>query len=381
MYTMEEAFKALRSGRERKALKLNEQKLSYRGFEDLFDQVYCTITHGGDLGFDRKGLGDLGKFDIKYDDDQIEIDYGPKGGVIIVTDTRDRISNAITIAEIYNLEHTIDEVGDNIRVKIYIPDNKPVNRSVFGYKDTEGKLKRIVNYDMSNRKNKDKVPVNASFESSTSKETIEEDVESSMPTDTLPVSDIYNFVDALPEATNTRPPQPFKLGYIRELKAEVSAKYRGGKDSDGQPYVRIFKASEYSKLYTKAPYENLGSTKAYRKETGKEAGRERTGFHSNNTEAGNILNAIGSYANGDTALQAYPMRDNKIKVAYFISIDDADLVPATKEDVARYLTPYVAAKVLGLRPADEMTKSADNINRFKLTGIYMIGNLGHSIIR
>ena len=160
-----------------------------------------------------------------------------------------------------------------------------------------------------------------------------------------------------------------------------TAVIQGGRGSEGQPFVRIFKASEYSKLYTKAAYENLGSTKAYRKETGKEAGGERTGFHSTAADAGNILNAIGSYPNGDLALQAYPMSDNKIRVAYFISIDDADLVPATKEDVARYLTPAAAAKLLGTREEDpEAPRSADNINRFKLSGIYMIGNLGHSII-
>ena len=362
------------------------------GFEDLFDQVYCTLTHGGDKGFDRKVLGDLGSYKIKYDDENIGVDYSnDEFARIIVTDTTDRIQNAIIVAEIYGLDYEVRDAGDTSRVIISVPFDEPVNRSVFHYIDADNKLldlvsankKKVSNEDLDSQDQKPEDTANEETSSDISSETlVNENVETSMPATPLSEQEIYDFVDAIPEATGTRPPQAFKLGYIRELKREVAAKYRGGRGSEGEPNVRIFKATEYSRLYTKAPYENLGSTKAYRKETGKEAGHERTGFHSTDADSGNILNAIGSYPNGDLALQTYPMSDNKVKAAYFISIDDADLVPATKQDVAEYLVPAAASKILNSAAADsEAPRSADNINRFKLSGIYMIGNLGHSIIK
>lgn len=391
-YSIEEAFKALNRKKQ-----INEEqtyvirngkkvKKNYKGgfeglgFEDLFDQVYCTLTHGGDLGADRRILGDLGRKEIKYNDDRVSIDYSDANYPrICIVDTEKRLQNAKTVAQIYNLEYEVRPFGRGLsKIYIYVPADEPVDHTVFHYVDANNELIDLVNVADTEE---DKVPVLASAESDSNKTSIAEDVQSSMPATVLSSSEIHNFVDALPVATGTRPPQPFKLGYIREMRAEIPAKYKGGRGSQDQPFVRIFKASEYSKLYTKAAYESLGSTKAYRKETGKEAGGERTGFHSTDAEAGNILNAIGSYPNGDLALQAYPMSDNKIKVAYFISFDDGDLVRTTKEEVANYLTPAAASKLLGTRDAEaEVSRGADNINRFKLSGIYMIGNLGHSII-
>lgn len=386
--TLDEAFKALSVDDDHRDL-INEAKkprLGYKGFDDLFDQVYCTLTHGGDLGTNRKILGDLGRVDIKYEDDQVSIDYSKPGSVRIgIVDTEDNLNNAIKIAEIYGLDYEIYKFGPTLhKIYITVPEDEPVDKSVFNYVDANNELMTFTSDKTkaaAERRTK-REPILASAESEVKDlEQITEDVASSMPVTPLSESEILSFVDDLPEATSSRPPQAFKLGYIRELKSEIASKYRGGRGSDEQPMIRIFKASEYSRLYTKAPYENLASTKAFRKETGKEAGHERTGFHSTDTENGDILNAIGSYPNGDRALQAYHFKDNKVKVAYFISIDDADLTPAAKEDIAPYLTPAAANKLLN-HTADDSSPatSADNVNRFKLTGIYMLGNLGHSII-
>lgn len=383
-YSLEEAFKELSNC----TSIITEDKLSYKGFEDLFDQVYCSLTHGEDRGAPRKILGDLGRVETKYADYDVSVDYSLPGVTRIgIVAPDEAIGNAIAVAEIYGLEYNIRPFSDGLsKIFIAVPEDEPVNKSLLHYTDTEGKLQDISHIyrdaqgDTVSSYSRRGQLINASIEANADKDIIKEDVASSMPVTPLSHDEIYNFIDNIPEATNTRPPQPFKLGYIRELKAEIRAKFRGGEGSEDNPFVRIFKASEYSRLYTKAAYENLESTKTYRKETGKEAGYERTGFHSTNAEAGNILNAIGSYPDGSLALQAYPMRDNKIKVAYFMSINDADLVPATKEDIASYLTPAAASKILGTRD-QESSRSANNINRFKLSGIYMIGNLGHSIIR
>lgn len=387
-FSMEDAFKALN---ESKGKEISEDKLSYKGFEDLFDQVYCSLTHGEDRGAPRRILGDLGRVETKYADYDVSVDYSmPNATRIAVVAPDEAIGNAIAVAEIYGLDYSVQSFDKGIsKVFIVVPDDEPVNKSVLHYIDAENRLQDISAFyrdtngkTVSSYSRRNELITASAEVEDENKEEIVEDVSSSMPATPLSISDIHSFVDNLPEATPSRPPQAFKLGYIRELKAEIPAKFKGGRGSDGQPFVRIFKATEYSRLYTKAAYENLGSTKAYRKETGKEAGHERTGFqHSSDAETGTILNAIGAYPNGDLALQTYPMSDNKIKVAYFISIDDSDLAPATKEDIAMYLTPASAAKLLNTREVDaEAPRSADNINRFKLSGIYMLGNLGHSII-
>lgn len=438
LFTIEEAFKQLNSETDYHKSRLNEEKLSYKSLYDFYDQVYCSLTHGEDRGEDIKILGDLGRVSHKYPDENIATGFSPDGTPqIIVTDSPSRISNAIAVAEIYGLKYSVKNRRGMTSVIIDVPDDLPVNRELLHYRDSENRLKdiqlssldrllidlnsgaitltnisgsskqllrkyaedlrqkldnneltmgEISNLDkqilsmFSDAETSRKRPLTAGLHRALQKRNITETVESSMPTTPLAEADIHAFVEALPVATRTRPPQAFKLGYIRELKSEIAAKYRGGRGSADETQIRIFKVSEYSRLYTKAPYENLASTKAYRQQTGKAAGRDPTGFHSTDAESGNILNAIGTYPNGDLALQAYAMRDNKVKVAYYLSIDGGDLEKVNKEDILVYLTPATVSKLQNTQAEDELLKSAKNINRFKLSGIYMIGNLGHSII-
>lgn len=205
---------------------------------------------------------------------------------------------------------------------------------------------------------------------------LEEDVASSMPVTILDQNAVRSFIEEVPVATADRPPVFFPIGYIREFKSEIPAKYRGGRGSEGQPTVRIFKCFETT-VYTGADYENLGSTKLMRKETGKERSGERTGF----TFDGGIGNKIGISATGAEQLQCYPKTGAKNKVKYFISLDDEDLREVSAQEVAQYLTPAQAAALTSPRVADE-EGSTDYKKplRLKLTGIYKIGNLGRSVM-
>lgn len=214
-----------------------------------------------------------------------------------------------------------------------------------------------------------------------------ESVATSMPVTILPASDIKSYVSSLPpvDADDKRPPKFFKLGYIKELTSDIAAKYKGGRGSTGMPIIRIFKCIEYSKLYTGFPFIKTNDTKASDKVLGsaRHTG-EKTGFIYNDSD---FTNKIGIYPNGSEALQAYIANDSRQKVRFYISENDSDLIEATRADIATYLTPNAAAKVLA--PAARVAAGFDadgnalfdkQVNRFKLSGIYMIGDLGSSLI-
>ena len=218
-------------------------------------------------------------------------------------------------------------------------------------------------------------------------ESLKEDVNSSLPTQTLPVNEVKDYILNIPEATPNKPPVFFKLGYIKELNREIPSKYRGGRGSEGEPFVRIFKCTEYSKLYTGADWKATNATKAADKILGKERHTgEKTGFSFQGEDS--VANRIGKYQDGSEALQAYIADDSRQKVKFFISLNDEDLKEASRDEVAKYLTPVMAAKVLNpgsARKAAGVDAEGNEvfdkpINRFKLNNIYMIGNLGNSII-
>ena len=86
-------------------------------------------------------------------------------------------------------------------------------------------------------------------------------------------------------------------------------------------------------------------------------------------------------------LQAYVAHNSRQRVKYFISVNGGDLVEASRQEVAQYLTPANANKLLN---PQSQTRGYDSetgvigtdtpVNRFDVKGIYMIGNLGHSIL-
>lgn len=234
-------------------------------------------------------------------------------------------------------------------------------------------------------------------------ESLNEDLASTLPVHALPENEVYNFIKDVPLArgiekaedgtiiAKARPTSFFKVGYFKQV--EVASKFRGGRGSKpGDPIVKVFKAVEYSKLYTGASYEDLKSVKQYRKETGIERSGARNGLTYQGE--GTIPNKIGVFPNGDKILQSYLANNCKTKSKYYISIDDGDVKEATREEVAQYLTPANANKLLNpeARPKtverstdaesgeEIVTYNPQVVNTLKLANIYMIGNLGHSIM-
>lgn len=261
------------------------------------------------------------------------------------------------------------------------------------------KLREAIQRKMASRK----TVVKESLNEDVVKESVNEDIESSLPVRPLPENEVIEYINNIPVArgiekaedgtviAKARPTCFFKLGYFKEI--QVSAKYRGGRGSTPEdPRVRVFKAVEYNKLYTGADYENLKGVKQFRKETGTERSGEKTGFSYQGE--GTTVNKIGTYQNGDKALQAYLANNCQTKTKYFISINDGDLTEATRQDVAQYLTPGDANKLLNpqARPKTvERSTDAESgeeivvfnpqaVNRLKIANIYMIGTLGNSII-
>lgn len=232
---------------------------------------------------------------------------------------------------------------------------------------------------------------------------LNEDLASSLPVHALPENEVVDYINNIPVAkgieraedgtviAKARPTCFFKLGYFKQV--EVASKFRGGRGSKPEdPIVKIFKAIEYSKLYTGADYENLKAVKQFRKETGTERSGEKTGFAYQGE--GTTVNKIGSYANGDKALQSYLANNCKTKTKYYISINDGDVQEATRQEVAQYLTPANANKLLNPEARPKTVEKSVNaesgeeivtfnpqaVNRLKIANIYMIGNLGHSIM-
>ena len=214
-----------------------------------------------------------------------------------------------------------------------------------------------------------------------------------VPITFIPESEIKTFADNysanLP--AHRRPPRFFKLGYARQMVKEVAAQYKAGRSGrtankfPDAPIVNIIKCTEYSAVYSGNPWQDTDDTKNTDKVLGKERHTgEKTGFAYGGE--GNIVNLIGSYPDGSKALQIYIADHSRQRVKYFISVNGEEFRPANKEEVANYLTPGEASKVLSGREVKPAGFDAEGkalfdkpINRVKLNGVYMLGNLGHSI--
>lgn len=351
---------------------------------DLWDQVYCSLTDGG-YNNTYKALGKLngkGKYDVAEVGGS---DIRPGFDTIVVTNPE--TDAAEEVAKIYGLEYRI---VPGKRIYIYVPEGAPVNTDLLtpAWRDafvnnTKAPTGNDVDeesedLDVEDLEVEDSEELDIEdFEADDDiDENLDEDVASSMPVTILPHDEVYNYIENVPEATADRPPFFFPVGYIKELGSEIPSKFRGGRGSDGNPNVRIFKCSEMT-VYTGADYENLKATKAYRKETGKERSGERTGFSFGGDTA--IVDRIGISARGEEQLQCYVRKGTKPRVKYFISLDDEDLREASREEVAEYLTPAQANRVLGNVEVADGPEGA-KVVRLKLSGIYRIGNLGHSVM-
>lgn len=306
-----------------------------RAFDDLFDQVYCSLTDGGaDSAY--QALGDMsgkGVYDVY---DITTSDVRPGFDTIIVN--TDQPDAALKVAEIYELE---TKVVPGRAVYVYIPEGAPVRDSVLA---------------------KNKVAA---------ADTVEEDFNSSMPVQPLDRDTVYDFIASVPVAGDRVPPKFFPIGYMREMTSQIKSEYKGGRRSTGETSVRILKCTEMT-VWTGTAFENTQAVKDMRKETGKERSGSRSGFNYNSDTA--IASKIGVNARGEEQLACYIKNGTRPKVKYFISINDGDLIEATKQDVAQYLTDSNAAKLLSGSDDKPLMLT------LKLSQIYKIGPHGVSVM-
>lgn len=348
MNTIQEALRALNIS-EATAVATKKRR-RVRAFTDLWDQVYCSLTDGGaDSAYSALGvLNGANKYEV---DEVGTSDIRPGYNTIVISNPDN--AWALHIADVYGLETKVSKYG----TYIYVPENAPVNTEV------------IDKYRSGADAAEDDMAEDLEVE-------LTEDVASSMPVSVLSHDEVYRYIENIPEATPERPPVFFQVGYIKELGSEILAKFRGGRGSEDNPTVRIFKCSEMT-VYTGADYESLKATKAFRKETGKERSGEKTGFSFSGDTA--IVDKIGISAKGEEQLQCYVRKGTKSKSKYFISLNDEDLREASRQEVAEYLTPAQAHRLLDGADVAAGPEGA-KVVRLKLSGIYKIGNLGQSVM-
>ena len=174
----------------------------------------------------------------------------------------------------------------------------------------------------------------------------------------LPRDEVYNFIK------DVKPGKFFHVGYMREVKPAAAHKNT----------VKIIKCSEYYGS-TGIDYENKSATINMRAETGKERSGNVYEF-----DMSDLPNKIG-VTHGVEMLQFYPRSNSHPYVKYFISVEGEPMRETDRHEVATYLTPADANKLVGTKDTSaETTPSGAQLIRLKLSGIYYIGNLGSSIM-
>lgn len=228
---------------------------------------------------------------------------------------------------------------------------------------------------------------------------LHEDLESSMPVHAMgeeaaiaAIRDIKNgkakvdadgnvILDEHGDPVWSKHPTFFALEYFYEI--AVASKYRGGRGSTpDDPIVRIFKDVKFSKLYSGYSYESLGSVKQFRAETGKERSDRATGVNFGTYMNDNDLALKIADGKNGKLFRVYLTWDCRRTVTYYISIDDGDLVEATREEVAQYLTPGDAAKLLqpkGIQRKSEITDTetgeVKQVQQPQPANNYKLGNI------
>ena len=239
-------------------------------------------------------------------------------------------------------------------------------------------IKALHDEDSSNRY----PSLNTLFEEKTN---IEEDVASSLPATPLPEQAILDYIAAVPKATSEIPPRYFKFGYMSEETYKLAAKFKGGRGSINKetgetlPSVRVFKCAEYSRVYIE-PYNLSKKTIAAFKAQGKDPQTDvlpRKGFH---PSALGIRGIFESDLGKGLAFGPLIATNNITKTQYFISINDEDLRPCTKQEAAQY-APNPEAFMTGYVAPVTDTPQKARTQTFFLSKIYMIGNLGESVVK
>ena len=199
------------------------------------------------------------------------------------------------------------------------------------------------------------------FDLENTENTIQEDVASTIPAQPLNREALYSAIDAVKPGTYVN------VGYLNEVtNTYLQARFNGGRGSEGQPRVRLFKATE---VYGRCgiDHESIQAIKDKRA-----AGIERHGnIYEIESELGNKIFRVPS--TGSELLQMYPRSKSDVKSRYFISLDDENLRECTRDELNTYCKPSAIAPKGDFDPASPM--------RFNLSKIYWFKNLGHSILR
>lgn len=198
-----------------------------------------------------------------------------------------------------------------------------------------------------------------------SKFKIEEDVESSMPAAPLNYDELYQAI------VDTKNGTYVNVGYLKEIAPAAKYKAGGRGHQEGDPVVRIFKATE---VYGRVGVDRQ-NIQAYKDRVAaeREAGIERRAA-SYQVES-EYENKIFIMPTGNKCLQIFPRSLSDLKSRWFISIDGGDLVPTSKAEVAQYCT----ASAIGSSNADKPF-SADTPLRLNLAKIYYYKDLGDSLM-
>jgi len=176
-------------------------------------------------------------------------------------------------------------------------------------------------------------------------------------------------------------PTFFAITVFNELKP--AAAYRGGRGSDGNPFVRVFKKIYLGRCYTGYDYEKLGAVKAFRAETGVERSDKPTGVNFGNYMNDNDLALkIADGANGKLFRVILTFNCPK-KSDYYITIDGGPLTEVTREEVVKYLTPADAEKILNptaitrkIQYTDKVTGEVkDNVSAKQPVNNYFLCNI------
>lgn len=195
-------------------------------------------------------------------------------------------------------------------------------------------------------------------EDETAGQPLKEDLISSFPVSLLSEAQVRDMAKRVVKGAKVA------VKYVKELK--LDSKYAQGKfvkkENKQYPTVKAIRCTE-CRGCTGVLYANtegtraLHSTQEYQDRLADKVARTGKGFGTNvhDSEAG-LENILVTTASGKKCLLVYPLSNGRARSTFYISIDGVDWVQATKEDIAIYMTPSEAEKLMN--PSKGIEKQA-----------------------
>lgn len=407
-----------------------------RIFDDLWDQVYCTLVDvgdnrhyeicGGKGKYERQDVG-LAKEEGKYGNQILRVSFNKNNGKV----TEEKFfAEAKKVAEKFGLKTERKERRNYVFFDIFVPEDEgvyfdlipvkyrkriaretgedldmlPVSPSYKGgplaIEIKKAPIRAAVTQDVkgsvdAKEENEPQIPVELAR-----RKAVTEKLSVPLPVNILPESEVLAFIDAVPKATSGRGPASlvFTVGYITDV--PVASQFSGGKGSVNKetgetlPVVDIVKCSETSRVYLEE-YRSSKKTIAHMKQKARFAAQAEQGGDEPEakTEIPNWSEAVPEHRGllknkntGQLFIRPLLSTNSRTKVKYFISIDGSALRPAAKDEILPYLTPAKQAELVNGRTAvkktgpdgEEIIDAAQPLNLY-LSKIYRIADKGHSI--